>query len=154
MIMDKYCFDAGAFLECWIRLRPYAMHRQFWDQISTLIDGGRLRSPSEVQVELRKQHEDLVIWARNQSDLFVPFDDELQSTLIKILSKGADLVDTCRSAYCSEPFSLALCMEYKLVYVTGEPLEDSKYGLTLTRVCEEFQIRRLSIEDFLAVELM
>ena len=91
MSNKKYVIDACALIDA---AHSYNMKKQsfsyIWEKLGDEIDCGKLISSSEIFCEL--QDEDLVIWAKQYKQAFVPLSKEIQVKTVEVLERYPDLI--------------------------------------------------------------
>lgn len=58
--MTSYCLDTSAFIGAWERTFPPDVVPSFWTRLDVLVQEGRVASPEEVKIELKKKD---VVWS-------------------------------------------------------------------------------------------
>lgn len=140
-----YSLDTSAVLDGWRRYYPPDVFPPLWEKLEELIQTGHLRSPDEVREELEKKDDEVWRWARNQSGLFDPLDEELQVATVEILAEFPRLVDTRRGRGQADPFVIAHARLNGHTLVTGERRPGTEAKPTIPYVCRHYKVRYLDL---------
>lgn len=143
-----YSFDTSAFVEPWIRLYSPDVMGTVWEWISLQINGGRIRAIDEVLRELEVQDDDLTAWAKLQTGLFVPIDEDIQHALTEIINRFPAIYDFRRSRSSADPWVIATALTNGCPVVSYENLGKLTKP-KIPDVCQYYGIRHIQVIDVL-----
>lgn len=103
-----FAVDSSSLIHAWRRAYPPKHFPQFWRRLENLISDGRLFSSVEVLRELKKKDDELHVWCKKNSHVFLPINDGLQDQVIEIMGKYPRLVDTVKGRSAADPFVIGL----------------------------------------------
>lgn len=144
MIVPVYCLDTSSVLEAWRRHYPPDVFVGFWRDLQCLLDEGSAISPDEVRQELTQKDDEIALWAEQQRNCFVPFDEELQGHLVSILAEHELLMKSTKQKNAADPFVLALALHRNLIVVTEE-VEGGENKPRIPDVCDSLKLEHISI---------
>ena len=81
-----YVIDTSALLDGWARHYPPDVFPSLWSLIEEIIKVGELLSPDEVLAELSQKDDAVYQWAKTNSSMFVPLDEDIQRETQEILA--------------------------------------------------------------------
>jgi Domain of unknown function (DUF4411) len=87
-----YVIDTSALLDGWARHYPPDVFPSLWSLIEEMIKVGELLSPDEVLAELSQKDDAVHEWAKTNSAMFVPLDEDIQRATQEILDQFPRLV--------------------------------------------------------------
>ena len=87
-----YVIDTSALLDGWVRYYPPDVFPALWSHLEDMIKSRDLLSPDEVLLELGQKDDEIHKWAKANSAMFVPLDEEIQNATQEILSQFPRLV--------------------------------------------------------------
>jgi len=144
----KYSLDTSALIDGWVRYYP--THSGLQEKMEKLIESKEARATIEVLRELEKKEDKLTEWAKQQVNLFVPIDEEIQLAVASILAKHPRLLKSGRRRSAADPFVIALAKIYRCKVVTAEPRTKSREGwLRIPDVCDSMGIRCITLLDLI-----
>lgn len=144
-----YSVDTSAFINPWRRTYPPDVFPPLWEEhYPGLIESGLARATDEVRIELERQDDELLGWARSQEGLFVPIDDGIQAHVGRILDEHPKLIDANAGRSGADPFVIALALQSGLTVVTEERAR-SLVNPKIPDVCAEVGVRCITV-----IELM
>lgn len=146
-----YCIDTSSLIAAWSRLYPRQIFPSLWAKLEDLIAEGRLRASEEVLRELKRKEDDLHIWAKGQTNLFVPFDEPQSVKVSEILKDFSLLVDSTRNRSAADPFVIALAALNKWIVVSEERGGSDKKPKIPT-VCRHYKLVVISLTDMIIRE--
>lgn len=135
-----YIIDTSALLDGWVRYYPPDVFPQLWTYLEGMIVSGELLSPDEVLSELSQKDDAVYEWARVNSAMFVPLDEEIQRATAEILSQFPRFVGTMKDRNRADPFVIALAKIKQAVVVTGEKSIGTRDRPRIPIVCDHFGI--------------
>jgi hypothetical protein len=103
-----YSVDTSALIHAWRRAYPPKNFPPFWKRLDQLIDERRLFTSSEVLAEIKKKDDDLHVWCKARSRMFLPITENLQDQVIEIMATYPRLVDTATGRSAADPFVIAV----------------------------------------------
>ena len=103
-----YVIDTSALLDGWARHYPPDVFPSLWSLIEEMIKVGELLSPDEVLVELSQKDDTVHRWAKANSAMFVPLDEDIQRATQEILDQFPRLVGAMKDRNRADPFVIAL----------------------------------------------
>jgi Domain of unknown function (DUF4411) len=74
-----YVIDTSALLDGWARHYPPDVFPSLWSLIEEMIKVGELLSPDEVLGELSQKDDAVYQWAKTNSTMFVPLDEDVSA---------------------------------------------------------------------------
>ncbi len=135
-----YVIDTSALLDGWVRYYPPDVFPSLWSQLEEMIKTGELLSPDEVLLELGQKDDEVHNWAKANSTMFVPLDEEIQNATQEILSQFPRLVGAMKDRNRADPFVIALAKVKAATVVTGERSSGTPDRLRIPNVCDHFRI--------------
>ena len=148
--MTIYCLDTNALIEPWRRRYPIDVFPGFWDRLEEWAREGKAICPDEVLEELQKVDDELLEWAKQRSDMFLPPESDVQNAVKRILERFPRLVDTKRGRDRADPWVIGLACVKDAIVVTEEPLSGGK-SPRIPDVCEALGIRYIRVLDLIRV---
>lgn len=85
-----------------------------------MIRTGNIICPDEVHVELKRQEDGLAAWAKQQDQLLVPLDEEIQKAVAEILGEHPLLMKATKNRNGADPWVIATAKVRGLTVVTEE----------------------------------
>lgn len=144
-----YSFDTSAFINGHRDLLPPATFPSVWQRVEGMIAGGAIRAVDEVERELAKREGDAVHkWARDQADLFVDLDEDIQTATSWVLSSHPRLLGNGKGRNGADPFVIGLALARDGVVVTEET-QGSLAKPKIPTVCEAMNVRCLTLVEFI-----
>ena len=143
-----YCLDTSALIEAWVRLYSPDVFPTYWVKLEGAIQRKILISVDNVLDEIKMKDDDLQKWAKQQNDLFLPIDEDVQSKVGEIMTAFPKFVDT-RPKNMADPFVIALAKVKKAVVVTEEKRPGTEKRPTIPFVCNKLQIKYIPILDMI-----
>ena len=147
-----YCFDTSAFLNAWHRHYPPDTFHSFWDNLSRLIENGDVIATEVVQFELEKTDDEVLKWAKNNSEMFVPLDEEIQIRASEILNDYPRLTKKKADRTEADAFVIALADITGSTVVTYEQLRGGTSNPKIPYVCRQYGIPCISLIDVIRRE--
>lgn len=111
-----------------------------WSQLEAMIKSGELLSPDEVLLELAQKDDEIHKWAKSNSAMFVPLDEEIQSATQEILRQFPRLVGAMKDRNRADPFVIALAKVKAATVVTGERSSGTTERPRIPNVCDHYRI--------------
>lgn len=156
-----YSADTSALIEL-NRLYPRTTFPGVWERLEALISEGRLIVAREVLEELAQKDDELLRWARRQSNFVMPWTQELLDAAQSIVVAFPGLVDPEKSVADADPFVIAAA---EVRRDTGGPdlfggelewcvltSERSLRGVRIPTVCAAHGMRCVDIRELFRME--
>ncbi|MGD0165891.1 MAG: DUF4411 family protein [Gaiellaceae bacterium] len=90
----RYSIDSSSLIRGWREVYPFEHFSSLWTRdLPGLIEKGVLRASEEIRIELSRQDDELLAWAEEYPDLFVPIDEATQFEVKDILAAHSSLVE-------------------------------------------------------------
>lgn len=140
-----YVIDTSALLDGWIRYYPPDVFPALWSNLEEMIKSGELLSPDEVLLELGQKDDEIHQWAKANSTMFVPLDEEIQSATQEILKQFPRLVGAMKDRNRADPFVIAVAKVRNATVVTGEKSSGIRERPRIPNVCDHFEISHLTL---------
>jgi len=99
-----------------------------------------LLAPDEVLSELSQKADDVHKWAKANSAMFVPLDEDIQTATHEILIQFPRLVGAMKDRNRADPFVIALARVKGAIVVTGEKSSGTGDRPRIPNVCDHFGI--------------
>jgi len=115
-----YVFDTSAFINGRNDLFRPTVFQSLWTRIEAQIAAGSIRCPDIVRDEIGKREDDVHRWARGQSGLFVPLEEDIQRATKHVLAIAPRLVGVGGRRSGADPFVIAFAMARDGTVVTEE----------------------------------
>ena len=141
----KYVIDACALINA---SKNYNMSKKsfthIWEAFDGLIESGQLVSSSEIFDELKD--DDIVQWAKEHKESFLPLTKEVQLKTTEILQQFPQTIKV-QTKGCSngDPFLIATAILEDGVIVTDEG--NKNHGIPM--VCESLGVQYMKLNDML-----
>jgi hypothetical protein len=135
-----YVIDTSALLDGWVRYYPPDVFPSLWSHLEGMITSGELLSPDEVLSELSQKDDAVYKWAKTNSAIFVPLDEEVQRATAEILAEFPRLVGAMKDRNRADPFVIALAKTKQAIVVTGEKSIGTRDRPRIPIVCDHFGI--------------
>jgi predicted nuclease of predicted toxin-antitoxin system len=135
-----YVIDTSALLDGWARHYPPDVFPSLWSLIEGMIKVGELLSPDEVLAELSQKDDAVYQWAKTNSAMFVPLDEDIQRATQEILDQFPRLVGAMKDRNRADPFVIALAKVKDAIVVTGEKNIGTRDRPRIPIVCDHFGI--------------
>ena len=135
----RYCVDTCALIDAWRDYHPDVLPDLWAHNMPAAIRDGSIVSPEEVLIELRRGTDDLQLWAKRNSQMFLPLDGNIQGAVKQVL---ADFPPIEHSA---DIFVIATAMVRDAVIVTHEKKRGYRNNPNaipkIPDVCEHYSVR-------------
>lgn len=144
----RYVFDSNIFIGL-ERRQPRDLYPSVWKKLDELMDNGTIISSMEVLDELSTGDDDLLIWAKNKKESFLPSDVSLQQRVRKILAEDRTLVEGGKKKNNADPFVIALAQEKSCIVVTEETRSGNpNVAPKIPDICEKYGIPYINFVGF------
>lgn len=148
---ERFAIDACALIDAGkaynLKKRSFA---HIWEKVDDLIAEGRLLSSSEVLEELKDP--DLLDWAKQRREIFLPINEAIQAKTREILSKYPTLIKIRGKNGNSgaDPFLIATALVNKCSVITNEKIGNENSGeWKIPNVCRQYGIDCINLNGFL-----
>lgn len=141
----KYSIDTSAILDAWRRYYPPDVFPHVWKNLVELIDQDVIIATELVLGELERKDDEVYKWAKQQSNLFIPIDEEIQLAVLNILQNHKKLIDQRKNRSGADPFVIALAQIKGCAVLTGEKPTTSLKRPNIPDVCKALRIRNLNM---------
>lgn len=148
---ERFAIDACALIDA---SKAYNLKKKsfanIWKKVDDLIAEGRLLSSSEVFEELKDP--DLLDWAKQRREIFLPLNEAIQTKTREILSKYPTLIKIRGKNGNSgaDPFLIATALVNDCSIVTNEKIGDENSGdWKIPNVCRQYGIEYMNLGGFL-----
>lgn len=135
-----YVIDTSALLDGWVRNYPPDVFPSLWSHLEEMIKTQELLAPDEVLLELGQKDDDVHKWAKANSAMFVPLDEDVQNATQEILIQFPRLVGAMKDRNRADPFVIALAKVKHAIVVTGEKSSGTGDRPRIPNVCDHFSI--------------
>jgi predicted nucleic acid-binding protein len=135
-----YVIDTSALLDGWVRNYPPDVFPSLWSHLEEMIKAQELLAPDEVLLELSQKDDEVHQWAKVNSAMFVPLDEDVQSATQEILIQFPRLVGAMKDRNRADPFVIALARIRNADVVTGEKSSGTGDRPRIPNVCDHFGI--------------
>lgn len=150
--MPLYSFDTSAILNGRRDQLPPSVFSTLWQQIEALITEGSIRSVEVVRDELGKRDDDANTWARAQSDLFVPLDQDIQLATKQILQAHPKMMGTGGGRNGADPFVIGLALARTGTVVTDETFSGNLNKPRIPDVCRAVSVPCVNLVGFVQAQ--
>lgn len=118
-----------------------------WAKLTELSIAGIIISAEDVLEELSSFDDEVLEWARGQSDFFHPLDSKIQKAATDILRKHPGLLDLRKNKSSGDPFIIATALCTQCIIVTEEKLSNSPTRPKIPNVCKAVGVECITIVD-------
>ena len=141
----KYIIDACSLIEAAHRYNMSKRSFEYiWKTLDNEVDNGNLVSSIEIYDELKD--EDLVNWARQHKQAFLPLTKEIQEKTVEILRRFPGLIKMRSSKNSNgDPFLIATAMILGGIVVTDEGTKHNG----IPDVCQRLGIEYINLSQYL-----
>jgi hypothetical protein len=147
--MAVYSFDSSAFINPFRRYYPMDLFPRFWAELAARIASGEIIATEVVRDEIDVKDDELKVWVRAQSGLFVPVDEnEQQDRVTEIMTRFPHWVDAEADKNDADPFVIALAMVNGLTVVADE-VRGSEVNPHIPYVCAQYGVRCMRVVEFI-----
>jgi hypothetical protein len=149
-----YCIDASAFIDGWRRYYPPDVLPSLWSRIGDLAEEGRIKTPEEVRLELRRGADELFAWVGNYDQMFMLATEEIQTRVSGIVNSFPNfLPERSPDGVWADPYVIAVAQEHNGIVVTGEkPADANARHPKIPNICNALGIMCVSLLDLMRRE--
>lgn len=148
----KYSIDTSAILDGYNRFYPPDVFPKLWNLLEGLISNGSLKATELVFEELARKDDNAKRWIEAQKNMFKAVDTDIQKNVTIIMSKYPRIVAEGGQKNMADPFVVAFAKQNNCIVVTGEKRSGSKNKPTIPFLCNEFDIKCMSILELIRNE--
>ena len=145
--MVRYVFDSNIFMDLQ-RRQPLDLYPSVWEKVGALMKDGTIISSHEVFEEILAGSDELVLWAKQREDYFLPSTETVQRIVREILKEHRGLVEGGKKKNNADPFVIAIAKEYNCIVVTSETPNGSREAPKIPDVCNALSIGYLDFVGF------
>jgi hypothetical protein len=149
---QRYCLDSSFFINGWNKHWRIDVFPTLWSRLHEMIDGKIVFSCRAVHNEIKKQKDELTVWADNHLHVFEQPTSDLTMHMNEVMSQMRSLAAKGRSLNEADPWVIAHAHLGKAWVVTDEAYEHRRNTKppALPVACEFFEVQWLPPLDFLA----
>ena len=136
----QYSLDTSALLNPWRKFYPRDLFPTLWERYEQALEDGTAVATELVLIELEKQDDEVLAWAKERPVMFRPLDEKIQEVVTGILRDYPRLVDTRKSRSGADPFVIALGQIEGRAVVTYEGATNKIDRPNIPDVCEALSI--------------
>ncbi len=111
-----------------------------WELLSDLARAGVLISVEDVHVELSLFDDEILEWANDYAQIFLPLSENIQARAVEILSTHPGILDLKKNKSSADPFVIATAMEHSCTVVTEEKASNSLVRCKIPNVCGDYSV--------------
>lgn len=141
-----YVFDTSAFIAWWHEIYPRQSFPDIYQLIEEDVNTKIIQSPIEVRKELEEQlDDDLTVWAKQHSDLFIKDNPALQVRIAEISNNYPKLIKQ-HSRYNADPIVITLAEANGWTVVTQE--NQNKHN-NIVGCCRNISVDCISLSEYI-----
>ena len=144
--MAKYVIDTSSLTEM-RRVYPTDIFPSAWKKLTDMAEAGILISAEDVYEELSAFDDEVLKWAKSQSQIFYPLDHDVQEQAAKILASHPSLIDLKKNKSSADPFIIATAIHNGCTLVTEEKLSNSPVKVKIPDVCKDYDIDCINLVE-------
>jgi hypothetical protein len=142
-----FSLDTSGILDAWVRHYPPDVFPTIWSKMDVSAKNGEIFVIEEVVRELEKK-DGVHRWVKERETIIVPIDDDVQKSVVQIMSKYTRLVDTKKNRSVGDPWVIALAFVRGLTVVTGEKASGNLLKPKIPDVCKDLGVSCIEMVDF------
>jgi len=143
-----FSFDTSSLLNGRRDLLPPEVFTTLWTNVEGMIAAGNARAVDIVRDELTKRDDEVSIWARAQSGLFLALDEPVQQATREILAAHPRLMGKGGGRNAADPFVIGLARVHGAIVVTEETPRGNLDKPRIPDVCEAMGVSWLNLIGF------
>lgn len=143
-----YCFDASAWIDCWVRWYPQTTFPSLWNNFDELINNGQIVTPAMIADELALKSDGMVAWLKQRDHCIHDPDERVQIEVRKIMGRFRNFVEM-RGKSGGDPWVVATALVVKGVVVTGERRSGAADKPRIPNVCDALNLQSMSTIEFI-----
>jgi hypothetical protein len=144
--MSFYSFDTSSLLNGQRDLFRPSSFPGVWERIEEGI-GSLILCVDEVKLELARRDDQISAWAKSQTGLFIPLEEDIQESAAVVLSESPRLIGVGKGRSAADPWVIALALARGGV-VVSEELKGSIQRPKIPEACDAVGVRCISLADF------
>ncbi|MHB1614148.1 MAG: DUF4411 family protein [Actinomycetes bacterium] len=144
----RFSFDTSSLLNGRRDLLPPEVFTTLWANVEAVNAAGEVRAVDVVRDELTKRDDDVSIWARAQTGLFLPLDEPVQHATREILAAHRRLMGKGGGRNAADPFVIGLARVHGATVVTEETPSGNLDKPRIPDVCEAMGVGCLNMIGF------
>ena len=148
----KYSFDTNVYISIWRDHYPPDVFPGIYKVLKQMINGGIIKSTYPVQVELKRQRDEIYQHFTSFSNLFIEPTKKEQNIVEKLVNNNRDFPkwgSGSSKKHLADPFVVALAEAYDLTVVTYETGTNQN---SIGRACEILDIEVYKFSEVLREE--
>lgn len=135
----KYIVDTCSFTAM-RRVYPIDVFPSAWKKLDKLAQSGVVASTEDVFEEIKVQDDDILEWAKQNTNIFIPLGEIIQIEAIRILESHDNLLDLKKSKSSADPFIIATAMTCSGAVVTEEKPSGGPHKSKIPDVCKAYDV--------------
>lgn len=143
-----YSLDTSGILDAWVRHYPPDVFPAIWKHMEDATKKGEIFVIEEVVAELERKDDDVHKWVKQREGMIVMIDLEVQSCLVKLMSKYPRLVDSKKNRSGCDPWVIALAQARGWTVVTAEKPSGNLAKPKIPDVCKDLSIPCIEVVEF------
>jgi hypothetical protein len=143
-----YAFDASS-LMIMQRYYPATIMPGLWIKFNKMVQKGKIVSCREVYEEIMMGDDELVKWAKENKDIFLPADQVIQVEVRNILVKFPDLINVKKRKNNADPFIIAVAKVFSCTLITQETKAGYNNPPKIPNVCDYYGIKYINLVQFM-----
>ncbi|QIL70792.1 DUF4411 family protein [Diaphorobacter sp. HDW4B] len=152
-----YLLDANTLIEAKNRYYQMNFCPGFWAWLARSKMSGHIGSVESIGAELRRGSDELAIWAKQESDFFLPESDEdTQTSFAEIAGHVATKAGHMKAGAldeflsCADPWLIAKARVLRFAVVTHERLNtESRRKFLIPNICQHYGVECINTFDLL-----
>lgn len=145
--MSFYSFDTSSLLNGRRDLFRPTSFPGLWELIEEST-GSLILCVDEVRLELDRRDDEISQWARAQSGLFIPLEEDIQASARVVLRECPRLIGAGRGRSAADPWVIGLAHARGGI-VVSEELPGSEIKPKIPEACAAVEVRCISLADFI-----
>ena len=146
-----YCIDSSALIGGYNRIYPAHVFVKLWDNMSDLVEDGRLVAPEEVLKELEYQRDDLTKWAKARKPMFHRPNYHETAFLSQIATDFKALSKSTVAANTADPFVVAMAKIHGYIVISEEKRGSLK-NPKIPQICKHYHVAHVPFLNLILAE--
>ena len=134
------------------RIYPKDVFPGAWNKLQELVRSGILISLELVLEELKYQDDEVLSWAKENLEIFLPLDEAIQKKAKEILKTHKNLIDLKRRKSGVDPFLIASAAINRCAVITEEKPSGGPHKSKIPDVCRAYNVECLAILEMFRKE--
>lgn len=118
-----------------------------WELLTEIAQTGVLISVDDVLEELSLFDDEILQWATEQGQVFLPLLENIQARAVEVLSSHPGILDLKKNKSSADPFVIATAIEHSCTVVTEEKPSNSPIRHKIPNVCRDYSVECIPILD-------